>query len=183
MQKYLLFQLIVTNLKMVYKITGYDGNGTYSVKPIQGGELSTIHEDNIDHGATSMLHKRDKYFNEETGRFLSSEENKRETNVPENKAMRFNDDKLKWSLVDFESLEPLVKVLMFGAKKYSPDNWKKGLPTNEVCESLLRHVFAIMRGELFDKESGELHIGHVMANAMFISFHTPIEAKHKTEEG
>lgn len=33
------------------------------------------------------------------------------------KAMRFNDGKLQWSLVHFDSLKPMVKVLEFGAKK------------------------------------------------------------------
>ena len=32
---------------------------------------------------------------------------------------RYNKGKTKWSLVDWESLEPLVQVLMFGANKYT----------------------------------------------------------------
>ena len=43
------------------------------------------------------------------------------------KAERHNEGKIKWSLVPFRALEPMVQVLMFGAKKYSPDNWKKGM--------------------------------------------------------
>ena len=38
------------------------------------------------------------------------------------KGLRYNKEKLKWSLVDFESLEEMVKVLEFGAEKYEPDN-------------------------------------------------------------
>ena len=89
---------------------------------------------------------------------------------PKEMADRFNEGKLKWSLVDFPSLEPLVKVLESGAKKYSAHNWKKGLDNNEVMESLLRHSFAILNGEIKDSESGESHIGHIMANAMFLSY-------------
>ena len=33
-------------------------------------------------------------------------------------ALRYNEGKPQWSLVDFKSLEPLVEVLGFGAKKY-----------------------------------------------------------------
>lgn len=69
------------------------------------------------------------------------------------KADRFNTGKLKWSLVDFESFEDMVRVLEFGANKYSANNWKKGLSVNSVCESLLRHMFAFMRGEDNDLES------------------------------
>lgn len=37
-------------------------------------------------------------------------------------ADRFNSGKLKWSLVDFDSLAGMVKVLEFGAKKYDAHN-------------------------------------------------------------
>jgi hypothetical protein len=84
-------------------------------------------------------------------------------------ALRYNQDKLNWSLVDFESLEPMVKVLEFGAKKYSPNNWKKGLPYSSTLNSLLRHVFCLMKGEELDKESGLPHIGHIQCNAMFLA--------------
>lgn len=94
------------------------------------------------------------------------------TGIESQKAMRFNDGKLKWSLVHFKSLEPLVEVLMFGAKKYSPDNWKKGLDTQEIMESMMRHVTAIMDGETKDPESGLPHIGHIMCNAMFYQYMT-----------
>ena len=96
----------------------------------------------------------------------------------QDQALRYNEGKRKWSLVDFESLEPMVEVLEFGLKKYSKDNWKKGMPVSEVCESLLRHVFALLKGEEFDKESNISHIGHIQCNAMFIAY----ILKHKREE-
>ena len=85
---------------------------------------------------------------------------------------RDNSSKLDWSLVDFDALEPLVKVLAFGEKKYSRDNWKLGgklFTSLSIMNSLLRHAFAIVKGETHDPESGELHIGHIMCNCMFWS--------------
>ena len=86
------------------------------------------------------------------------------------RALRYNTDKLKWSLVHFKSLEPMVKVLEFGAKKYSADNWKKGLDKKEILESMMRHLTALMDGEACDPESGISHIGHIQCNAMFYSY-------------
>lgn len=83
---------------------------------------------------------------------------------------RFNDGKLKWSLVDFESLEGMVKVLENGCRKYAKNNWKKGMPVSEVAESMMRHTFALLKGELKDKESGLDHISHIQCNAMFIDY-------------
>ena len=85
-------------------------------------------------------------------------------------ALRYNSGKLQWSLVDFDALEDMVRVLEFGAKKYDADNWKKGLQTNEIAESMMRHLFAYLRGEDIDPESGLPHTGHIMCNAMFLSY-------------
>lgn len=85
-------------------------------------------------------------------------------------ALRYNKGKTKWSLVDFKSLESMVDVLDYGCTKYSRNNWKKGMPITEVSESLLRHMFAFLSGEDKDPESGIDHLGHVMCNAMFLSY-------------
>ena len=85
------------------------------------------------------------------------------------KADRYNEGKCRWSLVDFKSLEPMVQVLEYGTKKYSKDNWKKGLPVTEICESMMRHLYAFLNGETLDPESGLSHIGHIQCNAMFLS--------------
>ena len=87
-----------------------------------------------------------------------------------NLAERFNDNKIKWSLVSWKALEPMVKVLMFGANKYSPNNWQKGLKYSEISESLQRHLYAFMEGEENDPESKLSHLGHILCNAMFLSW-------------
>ena len=86
-------------------------------------------------------------------------------------ALRFNSGKRQWSLVDWPSIEPMVEVLEFGAEKYAPDNWKKGLEIRGVMESMLRHAFAFLEGEDRDQESGLSHIGHIMCNAMFVEYY------------
>lgn len=85
--------------------------------------------------------------------------------------LRFNEGKLRWALVPQSSLSPMVRVLEFGAQKYDAHNWKKGLPYTQVCESLKRHLDAFMEGEDNDPESGISHIGHIMCNAMFLSWY------------
>lgn len=89
----------------------------------------------------------------------------------ENESLRYNEGKPKWSLVDFKSLEPMVRVLEYGCKKYDKDNWKKGLDTTEILESLSRHLFALMSGKEYDEESNLPHIGHILCNAMFYQYH------------
>lgn len=83
---------------------------------------------------------------------------------------RFNKGKPKWSLVPQSGLLPMVSVLEYGAIKYAPNNWKKGLSITEVCESLKRHLDAFMEGESVDPESGLSHIGHMQCNTLFLGW-------------
>jgi hypothetical protein len=98
------------------------------------------------------------------------------------KSLRYNEDKPKWSLVHYKSLEPMVRVLEMGAKKYSPDNWKIGLNRDEILESTMRHLTALMDGELLDKESGISHMAHIQCNAMFYNYHEANNSFTRTEE-
>lgn len=91
----------------------------------------------------------------------------------EEKALRFNDGKLDWTLLDFESLVPMVEGMTYGATKYARNNWKNTCddPMQHI-QSAFRHLIAIANGEEFDKESGVRHTGHIMDNMMMYNFHT-----------
>lgn len=101
----------------------------------------------------------------------------------ENKSLRYNENKPHWALVDFKSIEPMVKVLEYGTLKYSRDNWKKGLDTTEILESLSRHLFALMSGEEVDSESQLPHIGHIMCNAMMYQYHLNKNKENELSSG
>lgn len=89
--------------------------------------------------------------------------------------LRFNEGKRKWSLVHYKSLEPMIEVLEFGAKKYTADNWKKGMDKKQILECLQRHLAKLMDGETHDPESKLHHVGHILCNAMFYSYFTQDE--------
>jgi len=96
--------------------------------------------------------------------------------IPKDKGLRFNNNKRKWSYVNFKAFEPMVEVLEYGAKKYTvgdasgAHNWKKGLDKTEILESMFRHLTKLMDGDTHDEESKLHHIGHIMCNAMFYSY-------------
>lgn len=98
------------------------------------------------------------------------------------KALRYNQGKPDYTLIDFQSLLPMVDVLTYGMFKYTTENktgrenWK-GICENpkQHLESMFRHWMALCDGEPLDKESGLPHIGHIMCNAMFYSYHTNIK--------
>lgn len=87
------------------------------------------------------------------------------------KSLRYNESKPRWGLVDYKSLVPMIQVLEYGCKKYSPDNWKQGLDLREILESMQRHLAALMDGEEVDSESKISHMGHILCNGMFYNYH------------
>jgi len=98
------------------------------------------------------------------------------------KALRYNGGKPDYTLIDYASLEPLVRVLEFGANKYSRNNWRKGWDKENILASLQRHVGelidAVNNGDKeLDKETQLHQIGHILANAMFYSYHHIIKNK------
>jgi hypothetical protein len=83
---------------------------------------------------------------------------------------RWNKGKPQWSLVHFKSFEQMVRVLEFGATKYAPYNWAKGLSVKEILESTLRHTMALLGGEDNDPETGLPHYAHMQCNDMFLAY-------------
>jgi hypothetical protein len=75
--------------------------------------------------------------------------------------------KIPLDLLPFDALEEVAKVLQFGAKKYARRNWEKGLPISRVLAATLRHVFAYMRGEDKDPETGFSHLAHAGCEILF----------------
>jgi len=77
--------------------------------------------------------------------------------------------KPEWYLLPFKAVGEIVKVLTFGAKKYSPDNWRY-VPDGErrYFSALLRHLAAWHDGEDIDKESGLSHLAHAGCCLLFL---------------
>lgn len=84
-------------------------------------------------------------------------------------AGRKNDDgKVRLDLLPTEALEEIAKVLTFGAKKYAAHNWRRGFVWSRTVAAMLRHLYAWMRGEDKDPESGLSHMAHVGCNVLFL---------------
>ncbi len=78
--------------------------------------------------------------------------------------------KPRLDLMPTEALEEIGKVLEFGAKKYDPWNWAKGLAWSRLLGAALRHLYAWARGESKDPESGLSHLAHAGCNILFLIY-------------
>lgn len=95
------------------------------------------------------------------------------------KAKRFNTGKVDFTLLPVKACEAECRVWKMGEAKYGRDNWQRlwGEDTiNVVMASLMRHSFAILKGEVTDLESGEYHAAHIRCNAaMLIEYYERIK--------
>ena len=79
------------------------------------------------------------------------------------KSKKLDDNKLKWYLMPVYSLEQIMQVLNFGAKKYGDNNWQQLNNFNDrYYSACLRHIFAWKNGEKIDKESNCHHLSMVV---------------------
>lgn len=95
------------------------------------------------------------------------------TYVPRN-AIKKDDGKYDPTMLSQEMVELVSRVRMFGAKKYSRGNWKKGFKITRSLAAALRHIFAYLGGEDNDPESGLSHLGHAVCSiehAIYDSIH------------
>lgn len=74
-------------------------------------------------------------------------------------------------LVEAHFIEDVGRVLLFGADKYSPNNWQKGMSLGKCLAGVLRHTYAMLRGEHLDPETGLSHAAHAACGLMFAHYY------------
>jgi len=86
-------------------------------------------------------------------------------------AIKHDDNKIRPELLPIPALEAVIRVFTFGAKKYGDFNWENGFKFSRLTGACFRHIFAWLKGENLDPESGESHLAHAACCLlMLISF-------------
>lgn len=91
--------------------------------------------------------------------------------VKSDQAVKFDGGKTQWGLFPWDAAEEVVKVLQFGAGKYSPWNWAEGegFKFSRLFNSSMRHFVAwFWRKEDNDPETGLSHLAHLSCNVLFL---------------
>lgn len=87
--------------------------------------------------------------------------------------VKYDQDKIKYSLLPSYALEAAAKNMTDGLKKYPErDNWMKVDNAQErYLDALYRHLESHRRGDVYDTESSDptnTHLAAVVVNAMFL---------------
>lgn len=96
---------------------------------------------------------------------------------------KYDQDKPRYSLLEWDFIKQIVYVLEFGAKKYTEEGWKQ-VPNakQRYWDAAMRHLTAIKGGEFYDEDSGLPHYAHVAANCMFLAHFGACKGEDKQPE-
>jgi hypothetical protein len=101
--------------------------------------------------------------------------------------LKYDEGKPRMDLLDAEFLEDMGMVLKYGAQKYAPHNWRKGLAVSRTIAAIYRHLGAISKGEDIDPESGLRHTAHLGVNCQFLNWmiknKPEFDDRYKPEKG
>ena len=73
-----------------------------------------------------------------------------------------------WHLLPWDAVRGIVKVLRFGADKYQPRNWEKGMDWSRCYSACIRHLTAWFHGEPKDADTGYSHLWHAGCCILFL---------------
>lgn len=92
--------------------------------------------------------------------------------------------KLAFELMPAISLEAWLRVIMFGAYKYAPNNWRGMMlegQQHQFLAAIQRHALKMQKGEVLDPDTGLPHAAHIMCNASFLTWDTLATPEEKAK--
>ena len=82
--------------------------------------------------------------------------------------VKYDIGKLLYSLLPPDAVDEIVAVLNYGAGKYAPRNWEKGMSWGRNISAALRHIFAWLAREDNDPETDINHLAHAVIDLLFV---------------
>ena len=77
--------------------------------------------------------------------------------------VKYDQGKPDYSLITRAMVEPMIRALMYGEKKYARGNFRSGFNNTRLAAAAMRHIMAYLDREDLDPESSVSHLGHAMA--------------------
>jgi len=96
--------------------------------------------------------------------------------------VKYDQEKLRFSLVPWREFIEVVKVLMHGSHKYEDHNWQRVPNARErYFNAMMRHVMAWWNDEVNDPETKLNHLAHAICCALFLMW-ADKEGKHASKK-
>jgi len=82
---------------------------------------------------------------------------------------KYDDGKVRYDLIPPYVLNQIAQVFTYGANKYDPHNWEKGIRWSRLIGAIYRHIEAFRNGEEIDPESGLPHLSHALTELVMLA--------------
>jgi hypothetical protein len=91
------------------------------------------------------------------------------TKPPLTHGVKYDGEKPRFELMPPRASLEVAKVLTYGAKKYSAENWRLVPEAKErYLGAAYRHLNQYHSGQVLDSETGLEHLAHAICSLMFI---------------
>lgn len=84
------------------------------------------------------------------------------------KALTYDDGKPPLGSLPWKALREVAMVQAYGAKKYEPYNWKRGMESTRNASCAIRHIADYLDGNDKDHESGRHALAHAACRILFL---------------
>lgn len=86
----------------------------------------------------------------------------------DNGGLKNDQEKDPWQLVPWDAVRAVTKVLAFGANKYAPRNWERGMDWDRLFRATIEHMTTWFEKGKADPETGFSHLWHAGCCIMFL---------------
>jgi len=138
-------------------------NFGYFCKDTICGKQIFTEEDYVNRGGHCAL-----CYIENGGCMIDSDSDDIDTDKIDLQGRKDDSGKLGYHLLPIQAVAEIVRVLDFGAKKYSSRNWESGIKYSRVYSAMQRHLTAWWDRNDTDDETGISHLGHAGCCLLFI---------------
>lgn len=88
--------------------------------------------------------------------------------APAEEGRKDDAEKVRLELIPPEAIFALGDILTFGAGKYAPRNWERGMSWGRVFAALMRHLWSWWARADADPETGRSHLWHALCCLVFL---------------
>ena len=141
--------------------------GTGIVKAVDKGSMGVRVEETVESGSTYAF-----WVDADSLELV----NPAHRQTPASGGIKHDSGKPDPTFLSWELVQGVAKVREFGAKKYSRNNWKKGLGVERNIAAAIRHLYQALNESNLDPESGLPHFMHAVCSieqAYYDSIHHP----------
>ncbi len=84
--------------------------------------------------------------------------------LDDNVGVKHDNSKPDMTDIPLEAMWEMGAAFTYGQKKYTKNNYRKGMLVSRQLAAAVRHIYQHLSGETKDPESGVSHLGHALAS-------------------